>query len=164
MSYFTTRTNSWYELDGLNLSGTKTGGTDLNIPTIGTWTTLARFDNDDIDLDFVLYRSALQEDGTLSSFIGAGGTSVVSLRILPPNANIGLTLFNNVTIGTDALSVSTVQSDFTPSRSIPKGSLLQGKVATAELAEVSGTNNRIYLHFAFEHKGQSPKIVNLCDY
>lgn len=164
MSYFTSRRKEWYELDGLNLSGTRTGGTDLNIPTVNTWTTLARFDNEDIDLDFVLYRSALQEDGALSNFIGAGGTSTVSLRILPPSSNIGLTLFNNILIGTSAVSVSTVQSDFTPSRSIPKGSLLQGRVTTAELAEVTGTNNRIYLHFAFEHKGQSPKITNLCDY
>jgi len=164
MSYFSSTQKEWYELSNLNISGTKSGGTSLNIPTIDTWTTLARFDNEDIDLDFVLYRSAIQDDGVLSNLLGAGGTSTVSLRILPPDSNIGLTIFNNITAGTDGNQVSVVQSDFTPSRSIPKGSLLQGKVSGVPLAEVAGTNNRMYVHFAFEHKGVSPRITELTDY
>lgn len=164
MSYFTSNQKEWYELSNLNLSGTKSGGTGMNIPIVDTWTTLARFDNEDIDLDFVLYRSAIQEDGVLSNFLGAGGTSTVSLRILPPDSNIGLTIFNNITAGTDGNKITVVQSDFTPSRSIPKGSLLQGRVSGVPLAEVSGTNNRTYLHFAFEHNGVNPKITSLTDY
>jgi hypothetical protein len=164
MSYFSSNKREWYELDGLNLSGTQSGGTSLNIPTVGTWTTLARFDNEDINLDFVLYRSSIQEDGSLSSFIGASGTSSVSLRILPPNSNLGLSIFNNIVVGTDAESISIVQSDFTPSRNIPKGSLLQGRVTGVSLAETTGTNNRMYLHFAFEHRGHSPQITSLVDY
>lgn len=164
MSYFSTNKKEWYELVDLNMSGTKSGGTSLNIPTTGTWTTLARFDNEDINLDFVLYRSAIQSDGALSNFNGADGTSSVSLRILPPGSNIGLSIFNNIEAGTDAASISVVQSDFTPSRYIPKGSLLQGRVSGVPLAETTGTNNRLYLHFAFEHKGYNPTITNLCDY
>ncbi len=164
MAYYTSRKQEWYELSDLNLSGTKSGGTSMNLPTIDTWTTLARFDNEEIDLDFILYRSAIQEDGVLSNFVGASGTSTVSLRILPPSSNIGLTLFNNVVVGTDVAQVSIVQSDFTPSRNIPKGSLLQGKVTGVPLAETTGTNNRMYIHLAFEHRGLNPQITELTDY
>jgi hypothetical protein len=162
--YFSTSKKEWFELDNLSLSGTKSGGTSLNIPTVGTWTTLARFDNEDINLDFVLYRSAIQDDGALSGFKGADGTSVVSLRILPPNSKLGLSLLNNLSIGTDSTAISVVQSDFTPSRTIPKGSLLQGKVTGVPLAETTGTNNQVYLHFAFEHRGHGPELNSLVDY
>lgn len=164
MGYFTSQRKEWFELDNLNLSGTQATGTNLNIPTVDTWTTLARFDNEDISLDFILYRSSIQDGGTLSNFIGATGTSTVSLQILTPEENTGLSLFDSVVIGTDAETVSIVQSDFTPSRYIPKGSLLQGKVSGSELAEVNGTNNRLYLHFAFTHRGVSPRITPLVDY
>lgn len=164
MGYFSAQKQEWFELDNLNLSGTKAGGTNLNIPLEDTWTTLARFDNEDLGLDFILYRSSIQDDGTLSNFIGATGTSTVSLRILPPNENTGLNIFNNVVIGTDAETVSIVQADFTPSRYIPRGSLLQGRVSGSELAEVDGTNNRMYLHFAFTHRGVAPRITNLTDF
>jgi len=164
MSYFSSTQKEWYELSNLNMSGTQSGGTNMNIPTAGTWTTLARFDNEDIDLDFVLYRSSIQEDQELSNFVGAAGTSTLSLRILPPDSTIGLTIFDNVVVGTDTVQVGLVQKDFIPSNRIPRGSLLQGKVTGVPLAEITGTNNRMYIHFTFEHKGVSPKIVELVDY
>lgn len=165
MNYFSSKQKEWYELSDLNLSGTRTGGTDMNISTVDTWTTLARFDNEDIELDFVLYRSAVQDDGVFSNFIGVDGTSGLQLRILPPDSNIGLTINNSaILIGTDVAQITTVQSDFNPSRLIPRGSLLQGRVADVELAEVTGTNNRLYMHFAFEHNGVSPKITQLTDF
>lgn len=164
MSYFSTNKKEWYNLEELNLSGTQSGGTSLNIPTTGTWTTLARFDREDVNLDFILYRSAIQEDGTLSNFIGASGTSTLSLRVLPPDSNIGLTILDNIHAGTDGSSITIVQSDFTPSRYIPRGTLLQGKVTGVPLAETTGTNNRLYMHFAFTHRGHNPQITNICDY
>lgn len=164
MTYLSHNEKEWYELSALNLSGTQSGGTSLNIPTVDTWTTLARFDRGDVNLDFILYRSSVQDDATLTNFNAADGTSSVSLRILPPNSNQGMIVINNLTIGTDAEIVGLVQSDFSPSRAIPRGSLLQGKVSGVPLVETTGTDNRMYLHFAFEHNGYNPSITDLTDF
>jgi hypothetical protein len=164
MSYFSSKKNEWFELANLNFSGTRTGGTDLNLPTVDTWTTLARFDNEAIDLGSVYYRSGIQTDGQLSNFVAAGGTSTVSLRVLAPDSNTGLNIFNTVVVGTDASQVSIVESLNEPARHIPVGSLLQGKVSGVELAEVTGTNNRMSLHFSFTHRGIDPQLTNLTSY
>lgn len=164
MVYNLSKSNSWYNLSDLNLSGTKATGTSLNVPTINTWTSVARIDNEDIDLDFVLYRSAIQEDGRLSNFKGCLGTSAIQMRILPPSSKTGLEILSGVSIGTDVTTIGIIQSEFTPSRSIPVGSLIQVKLTGVPLEEVTGTNNRLYLHMAFSHKGVSPQITDLTKY
>lgn len=162
--YYTSQEQSWYQLPNLNLSGTKSGGTNLNIPTTGKWTTLARIDNDDIELDFALYRSGIQDDGTLSPFTGASGTSVISMRLLPPKHKTGLDIFSLVSVGTSPTPVGIQQVEFTPSRSIPVGSLLQAKVDGVKLEDTTGTNNRMYVHLAFTSKGSFPKLTDLTDF
>jgi len=115
MVYNLSKSNSWYNLSDLNLSGTKATGTSLNVPTINTWTSVARIDNEDIDLDFILYRSSIQEDGTLSNFKGCLGTSAIQMRILPPASKTGLEILSGVSIGTSLTSIGIIQSEFSPS-------------------------------------------------
>lgn len=165
MGFFTSIKNGWYELNDFNLSGTGSGGLDYDLKTVGTWTSVARFDNEEVDLNCITYRSAIQEDGAIAYFkpSDATGTSLLSLRILPPNSNVGLSIFSDLGLtGTSQIGVT--EANFIPSRSIPKNSLLQAKITGEELEQIAGTNNRLHIRFNYTYSGVDPQITSLLDY
>lgn len=163
MGYFSSTRNGWYELNDFNMSGTAPGSLNYDIDTIGTWISVARFDNDDVDLSSITYRSAIQSDGVTSLFTPTEGTATLSMRILPPGSNIGLAVFTDVGLtGTGAIGVT--EANFIPSRNIPRNSLLQAKIGSYETVDFSGTGNRLHLRFNFAYNGVDPQITSLLDY
>jgi hypothetical protein len=163
--YFVSNRQSWFELDGLNLSGTAAGGTQYDIPTVGTWLSVAKFSGDEIDLSYCVYRSSIQEDGQPSLFVSGDptGTSYLNLRILPPGKKIGLSVLNNIGfLGTSQLS--TTQVEFSPARNIPAGSLLQAHINPFTLQQFTGTNNKLYLQFNFTSRGSDSVVTSLLDF
>jgi hypothetical protein len=168
MGYFTSSRNGWYELNDFNLSGTggaDVGSVDYDINTIGTWITVGRFDNDEIDLKSVIYRSAIQEDGVTSLFTlgDPTNTAKLSMRILPPGSNIGLGVFTDLSLtGTAAIGVT--EASFIPARNIPRNSLLQAKITVDKTRDFTGTNNRMYLQFNYEYRGVDPQLTSLLEY
>jgi len=164
MGYFTSQRNGWYELNDFNLSGTGAGGLSYDLPTVGTWTTVARFDNDEIDLKSIIYRSDIQDNGSLSNMVtSTGGTALLSMRILTPGEKVGLSLFSNLGFsGTQSLYIT--EANFIPSRSIPRNSLVQAKIENYPLEQISGTDNKFYLQFNYTYRGVDPQLNSLLEY
>ena len=66
--YFSSNKQGWYKLDQVNLS-------TENLSEYDTWIDIARIDNDSIDLEFILLRSAYDENGELIQIETELGTS-----------------------------------------------------------------------------------------
>ncbi len=154
--YFSSQRQGWYKLDQVDISS-------VNISTYDTWIDVARFDNDNIDIEFILCRSAYDENGDLIPLETMNGTSAsFSFRLIQPNSVAGKTFIDNLVLSGSATALTPLQIDWEPPLAIPQGSKLQVKLH-ANLDLNTFKVAKLYFLFAYLYNGTNPKITYLLD-
>ena len=154
--YFSSKKQGWYKLDQVNLNSD-------NISTFNTWIDVARFDNDEVNLEFLLLRSAYDENGDLIPVeTTKGTTATLSFRLIQPNSIAGKVFIDSLIAPASPTVLTPLQTDWEPPLTLPNGSKLQVKLH--ENADFNTFKTaKFYFFFAFLYTGTNPKITYLLD-
>jgi hypothetical protein len=149
MTYYTTQSNRYEEVDQIDLSSTV-------IPTasLGTWIDLIKLDDATFLLDHITYRSALDSAGALYTFQSTTGNSFLSLRLVNPNGDQQVVILNAQTITTTPAAITL--TEFDTSRFALPGSKIQVMVTGQP---ISTTGGKLFIRVAFSTGDISPKVT-----
>ena len=154
--YFSSNKQGWYKLDQVNLS-------TENLSVYDTWIDVARIDNDAIDLEFLLLRSAYDEEGELIPIeTEKGTTATISFRLIQPNSVAGKVFIRDLSVVGTPSELGPYEVNWEPPLKLPVGSKLQVKLNSNSDSNTFKTA-QLYFFFAYLFTGTNPKITYLLE-